>query len=97
MKTGLRFALLLALISSMVVSLYSFTARKAPRILVFYKTNGFKHSSIPAGIKAIQKLSEENSIRCDTTSDSLIRNPSKIINTPETTNPPGATAAVIVK
>lgn len=71
MKTGFRFALLIVFLGGMVVCLYSFAFRKAPKVLVFYKTNGFKHSSIPAGIKAIQKLAEENRFRCDTTSDSL--------------------------
>ena len=38
-----------------------------PRILVFSKTMGFKHSSIPAGIAAIQKLGDENGYVVDTT------------------------------
>ena len=38
-----------------------------PAILVFYKTSGFYHQSIPAGIAAIQKLSTENNILVDTT------------------------------
>lgn len=38
-------------------------------ILVFYKTSGFYHSSIPAGIKAIQQLGRENSFRVDTTNN----------------------------
>ena len=38
-----------------------------PRVLVFSKTSGFVHSSIPAGIAAIQKLGQQNSFRVDTT------------------------------
>lgn len=38
-----------------------------PKVLVFSKTTGFRHSSIPAGIKAIQKLGEENGFDVDTT------------------------------
>jgi len=38
-----------------------------PRILVFAKTSGFYHESIPAGIAALQKLGRENNFRVDTT------------------------------
>jgi type 1 glutamine amidotransferase len=38
-----------------------------PAILVFYKTSGFYHSSIPAGIEAIQQLGRENGFAVDTT------------------------------
>lgn len=37
------------------------------RVLVFSKTSGFHHSSIPAGIAAIQKLGAENNFDVDTT------------------------------
>jgi cytochrome c len=38
-----------------------------PRILVFSKTAGFKHASIPQGMAAILKLGQENGFRVDTT------------------------------
>ncbi|WP_010518908.1 ThuA domain-containing protein [Croceivirga radicis] len=38
-----------------------------PKVLVFSKTEGFVHSSIPAGITAIQKLGKENGFAVDTT------------------------------
>ncbi len=38
-----------------------------PKVLVFSKTMGFKHASIPAGIAAIQKLGLENGFEVDTT------------------------------
>jgi hypothetical protein len=38
-----------------------------PRILVFSKTSGFRHSSIAAGQAAIQKLGRENGFDVDTT------------------------------
>lgn len=41
----------------------------APRILVFSKTSGFYHESIPAGIEAIQKLGTEHAFEVDTTKD----------------------------
>jgi type 1 glutamine amidotransferase len=37
------------------------------RILIFSKTKGWNHTSIPAGIAAIQKLGRENNFRVDTT------------------------------
>ncbi len=43
---------------------------KAFRVLVFYKTAGWHHSSISAGISAIQKLGRENNFAVDTTADS---------------------------
>jgi cytochrome c len=41
-----------------------------PRILIFSKTAGYHHESIPDGIAAIQKLGKENNIDVDTTSNS---------------------------
>lgn len=40
-----------------------------PRVLVFSKTAGFRHSSIPAGKAAIMKLGQENGFDVDTTED----------------------------
>jgi cytochrome c len=40
-----------------------------PRVLVFSKTAGFRHSSIPNGIAAIRKLGQENGFAVDTTED----------------------------
>lgn len=38
-----------------------------PRILIFCKTGGYYHESIPDGISAIQKLGQENGFSADTT------------------------------
>lgn len=43
---------------------------KIPRILVFSKTKGFYHESIPTGIAAIQKLGKAHQILVDTTKNS---------------------------
>ena len=43
-------------------------------MLVFYKTMGFKHSSIPKGIEAIQKLGIENGFEVDTTKNASVFN-----------------------
>ncbi|MCB2408846.1 ThuA domain-containing protein [Hymenobacter lucidus] len=38
-------------------------------ILVFYKTAGFHHKSIPDGLRALQKLGKDNGFRVDTTAN----------------------------
>ncbi|WP_194775394.1 ThuA domain-containing protein [Pararhodonellum marinum] len=43
-----------------------------PRVLVFSKTAGFYHESIPEGIAAIQKLGAENGFAVDTTKDASL-------------------------
>ncbi|MEX6687674.1 ThuA domain-containing protein [Danxiaibacter flavus] len=45
-------------------------AKKQYKVLVFSKTAGFHHSSIPAGIAAIQQLGKDNGFSVDTTTDS---------------------------
>jgi cytochrome c len=42
------------------------------RILVFSKTKGYYHESIPSGIAAIQKLGTENGFQVDTTKDASL-------------------------
>jgi type 1 glutamine amidotransferase len=41
-----------------------------PRILIFSKTNGYRHASIPVGIEAIKKLGQANGFDVDATEDS---------------------------
>lgn len=48
------------------------SAAKAPRILVFAKTAGFRHSSIPQGKAAILQLARENGFEADTTEDASV-------------------------
>ena len=50
------------------------------RILIFSKTKGFKHASIPAGIAAIQKLGRENDFRVDTTKNAAYFNDDSLRN-----------------
>lgn len=45
-----------------------------PKVLVFSKTMGFKHASIPSGIAAIQKLGMENGFEVDTTKNAELFN-----------------------
>ncbi len=49
-------------------------AAKKKRVLVFSKTAGFYHTSIPAGIAAIQKLGIENGFEVDTTKNAALFN-----------------------
>ncbi|WP_374949335.1 ThuA domain-containing protein [Mucilaginibacter sp.] len=63
LKFTLSFAALCA-----VIFIYSKIPVK-PRILVFTKTSGYHHASIPLGSAAIIKLGQENNFAVDTTSD----------------------------
>ena len=42
------------------------------RVLVFSKTEGFRHGSIPAGITAIKKLGRENGFKVFPTEDATL-------------------------
>lgn len=55
----------------LLISLISCSNKRSntPRVLVFSKTADFHHSSIPAGIKAIQALGAKNGFEVDTTTD----------------------------
>lgn len=44
-------------------------AANASRVLVFSRTKGYYHESIPSGIAAIQKLGSQNGFEVDTTKD----------------------------
>jgi type 1 glutamine amidotransferase len=53
------------------------TAEK-PAVLIFSKTNGFRHESIPAGIEAVKKLGASNGFDVVATEDSLEINKSNL-------------------
>lgn len=57
-----------------VVLLLSFAGGKEmePAVLVFSKTAGFTHASIPDGNKAIMKLGSVRGFRVDTTQDASL-------------------------
>lgn len=60
------------LVFILVLAGLSFTfGRKVPAVLIFSKTNGYRHASIPAGIEAIKKLGLANQFSVDATEDSL--------------------------
>jgi cytochrome c len=62
-----RFVSLALALASLCVPV---TARaQQPRVLVFSKTAGFRHSSIGVGIAAVKKLGQENGFAVDATED----------------------------
>ena len=62
-----RIILASALIIGLLISSCGNKRDGKPKVLVFSKTMGFKHASIPAGLAAIQKLGTENGFEVDTT------------------------------
>ena len=46
--------------------------RQEPRVLVFSKTAGYRHSSIETGIAAVQKLGRENGFAVEATEDATV-------------------------
>lgn len=57
--------------TSLVLGLLSCAppAQSLPRVLVFSKTTGFRHDSIPDGINAIRQLGQQNGFAVDATED----------------------------
>ncbi len=55
-----------------VALLFNACTDSGPRVLVFSKTNGWKHSSIPYGNAALMKLGVENNFAVDTTKDASL-------------------------
>ncbi len=64
LKSGLFLLIAFAIVSFSV-------PKKMPAVLVFSKTNGFRHASIPAGIAAIKAMGEANKFTVEATEDSL--------------------------
>ena len=61
--------------------LYSCQGRSGkPRVLVFTRTMGYHHESIPTGVAAIEKLGAENNFLVDTSSDAAIFNEDSLRN-----------------
>jgi type 1 glutamine amidotransferase len=56
----------------LLFTFYSGAAKKEKKVLLFTKTAGFHHASIPAGIAAIQKLGAANGYAVDTTTNSAL-------------------------
>ncbi|WP_281540494.1 ThuA domain-containing protein [Maribacter aestuarii] len=65
---------ILILLFTLVLASCSNERDGKPKILVFSKTMGFKHASIPTGIATIQKLGSENGFAVDTTKNADLFN-----------------------
>ena len=68
MKVNFKASIILFLLLAMSVS-STFGMAKPSKILVFNKTEKFRHQSIAIGIKTIQRLGVENNFEVDTTTD----------------------------
>jgi uncharacterized protein len=69
-KTFRLFAMLAAVLMAITMIVATPAAAVDPfRILVFSKTTGFRHDSIPAGITAIRNLGQQNNFLVDATED----------------------------
>lgn len=67
------------LITSLVLVLLVFSCGPKvregnPKVLVFTKTMGFKHASIPKGVEAVKKLGSENGFEVEVTKDASMFN-----------------------
>jgi len=61
----------LLLVALLVIAAFASATVKTPKqvkILVFFETKGFYHSSIPVAVAALQKLGQSNNMLVDTTS-----------------------------
>ncbi|MFL5523587.1 MAG: ThuA domain-containing protein, partial [Gemmatimonadaceae bacterium] len=63
-----RLLVLLAILVASAGALSSVDAQQ-PRVLVFSRTAGYRHSSIPNGIAAVRKIGQENGFAVDATED----------------------------
>lgn len=71
-STYLIMTILLTISASCSSAIPDKSALDVARILVFYKTVGFYHTSIPAGIRALQTLGINNNFTVDTTANSRV-------------------------
>lgn len=64
----------IALVAVLSCLLFSCSQKRSgePRVLVFTRTAGFHHESIPEGVKAIQKMGSEKGFAVDTTSNAAL-------------------------
>ena len=72
LKSVFRVTLYVSLLVISLAFLHSCNRQTTPRVLVFSKTKGWKHTSIPYGIDAIFKLGKENGFQVDTTKNSAL-------------------------
>ena len=69
---------IISLLTSFSISSVRPAMKKQSKILIFSKTNGYRHESIETGIAAIKRLGKENNFSVDATEDSLDINDKKL-------------------
>ncbi len=67
-----RISVLILFTALSVVLLSAYTTKKKTRILVFSKTTGYRHASIPVGKKALMELGASQDFLVDTTEDASV-------------------------
>ncbi len=72
MKKQILSTISYCIVVALLLSLGSCGTDQEPHILVFSKTEGFRHESIPAGIAAIQKIGVEKGYIVDSTEDASL-------------------------
>jgi cytochrome c len=70
--------LTLAVLAIVVAAVATPQSAHSPRILVFTKTTGFRHSSIPAALSAVRQLAERSGLAVDATEDAAAFTPSNL-------------------
>jgi type 1 glutamine amidotransferase len=71
-KRALRFVLACSMLACGLAPAMAADNEPAFAVLVFSKTAGFRHDSIPAGIAAIRALGEQDDFRVDATEDDKV-------------------------
>jgi type 1 glutamine amidotransferase len=59
-------------------TILSFNVQKDQRVLVFSKTGGFRHKSIPVGKVALMEMGAKNNFAVDTTEDASVFTPANL-------------------
>ncbi|MCW3108813.1 MAG: hypothetical protein JWQ09_3319, partial [Segetibacter sp.] len=75
-----RYSLIIPFLFSILLMACGGKRSGKPRVLVFTKTSGWHHSSIPNGIAAVQKLGQENNFDVDSTADASYFNEDSLKN-----------------
>jgi type 1 glutamine amidotransferase len=70
----IKYTAAIALVAFCIFLISAKPKQEKTRVLIFSKTNGYRHGSIPAGIAAIKKLGLENDFDVDATEDSTAFN-----------------------
>jgi len=77
MKKKILIAILSILVLGAAVAYFMFKPKEV-KVLVFSKTEGFRHESIETGIEAIKKLGVENNFTVEVTEDAVSFNEAKL-------------------